>query len=274
LHLWAIHNCANPFANRINTNMRLVVVSLLLAVLAFTSCTPHRKMVYLQDLANQGSTIEISAPEYLLRPGDILHIRVLTLDAESRELFNANVSPMGFGGGMPGNANFFVLGYTVDALGNIVLPVVGNVQVGGLSLAQATQIVQTSIDQYLVDATVDVKLVNFTISVLGEVRRPGQFFIFDNKVTILDAISMAGDLTEFGNRNINVVRRSEGKVTFHNVDLTSRKFLNSDVFFLQPGDLVYVEPTPLKQLGFAQFPFGVIFSAVSTALLLINFMQR
>jgi len=254
--------------------MRLVVVSLLLTVLAFTSCTPHRKMVYLQDLADQGPAIEVSAAEYLLRPGDILHIRVLTIDAESRELFNASVSPMGFGGGMTGNANFFVLGYTVDDLGNIVLPVVGNVQVGGLTLEQANQKIQTNIDQYLVDATVDVKLVNFAISVLGEVRRPGQFFIYDNKVTILDAISMAGDLTEFGNRNITVVRRSENKVTFHTVDLTSRKFLKSDVFFLQPGDLVYVEPTPLKQLGFAQFPFGVIFSAVSTTLLLINFLQR
>lgn len=254
--------------------MKLFTSLFILTILAFSSCTPHRKMIYLQDIANQGPVIEISAPEYLIRPGDILHIRVLTLDAESRELFNASVSPLAMGGGAVGNASFFMLGYTVDNLGNIVLPVVGNVQVGGMNLTQANQTIQTSIDQYLVDATVDVKLVNFSISVLGEVRRPGQFFIYDNRVTILEAISMAGDLTEFGNRNITVVRRSDENVTFHNVDITSRKFMESDVFFLQPGDLVYVEPTPLKQLGFAQFPFGVIFSAISTTLLLISVIQR
>jgi len=253
--------------------MRLFNYLIILAILAFSSCTPHRQMVYLQDVANQGPVIEISAPEYQIRPGDILHVRVLTLDAESRELFNAIVSPIAMGGAT-GNASFFMLGYTVDNLGNIVLPVVGNVQIGGLTLTQANQIIQTTIDQYLVDATVDVKLVNFSISVLGEVRRPGQFFIYDNKVTILDAISMAGDITEFGNRNIKVIRRSNENVTFHNVDLTSRKFMKSDVFFLQPGDLVYVEPSPLKQLGFAQFPFGVIFSAISTTLLLISVIQR
>lgn len=261
---------------RINTafKMRLYIFFFASILMALSSCTPHREMVILQDIANQGNQISINTPDHILRTGDILHVRVLTIDQESRELFNVNAMQMGMGGGISPNAGFFITGFTIDDQGFIELPIAGKVSVGGLTMTQAREALQQSIDQYLVDATVNLKLVNFTISILGEVNNPGMFYIYENSITILEALSMARDMTDFGSRNVTLVRRNNDMVTFHTIDLNSRDFMTSEFYFMQPGDLLYVEPKPIKRLGFAQFPFSVVFSAITTALVVINFLDR
>ena len=169
----------------INIRMKNRLLFLFLVVLA--SCVPHSKMVYLQDQAEQGNFIEVNPTDYLIRPNDILHIRVLSLDKESRELFNFDDSRMttaGYGS----NIGMYIYGYTVNETGDVHLPVVGPVIVGGQTLQQAQQTIQKKVDEYLVGATVSVKMANFMVTVLGEVKNPGTYFVYDNEFTLLDAL--------------------------------------------------------------------------------------
>lgn len=248
---------------------RLLFIFLVLLV----SCVPHSKMVYLQDKSDQGDLVQVSQPQYLIRPGDILHIRVMTLDRESSDLFNLDESRM-TSTATGSNMGLYIYGYSVNQAGNILLPVVGLVEVGQKTVEQAQQSIQQRIDEYLVGATVLVKLANFSVTVLGEVKNPGVYYVYDNDFTLLDLLGMAGDLTDFANRRVNLVRQEASGLKFHTVDLTSRHMVNSELFYLQSGDLVYVEPHKVKRLGFSQFPFALIFSTISTTLLLINFFSN
>jgi len=241
--------------------------------LFLAACAPHREMVYLQDKTNAGDQMEVNPVDYRIKPGDILHIRVMTLDKESREMYNADDARLTTGG-TGSNANFYIYGYSVDSQGFVHLPVVGAVPVSEKSLEEAQLAIQEKVDLDLVGATVNVKMVNFSVTVLGEVKSPGTYYVYDNKFTILDALGMAGDLTEYGNRNVNLVRKTENGLDFHTVDITSRAMVSSEFYYLQPGDLVYVEPQKVKRLGFSQFPFALIFSTISTTLLLINFFNN
>jgi polysaccharide biosynthesis/export protein len=246
---------------------------LYLLLIAFASCAPHREMVYLQDKAGQGNFVEVNPTDYQIRPNDILHIRVLTLDKESREMFNADDSRLTTGG-YGSNMSMYIYGYSVNAAGEVQLPVVGAVNVGGQSLEVAQQTIQKHLDEYLVGATVSVKMANFMVTVLGEVKSPGTYYVYDNEFTLLDALGMAGDLTEYGNRQINLVRKDVNGLRFHTIDITSRAMVASELYYLQPGDLVYVEPHKVKRLGFSQFPFALVFSTISTTLLLISFFSN
>lgn len=241
--------------------------------LFLAACAPHREMVYLQDKTSVGKQLEVNPVDYRIQPGDILHIRVTTLDKESRDLFNAEDARLTTGG-TGSNANFYIYGYSVNPEGEVQIPIVGSVPLAGKTLEEARLAVQEKVNLYQVGATVNVKLVNFSVTVLGEVKSPGTFYVYDNKFTILDAIGMAGDLTEYGNRKVNLVRKGEDGLDFHTVDLTSRTMVSSEYYYLQPGDLVYVEPQKVKRLGFSQFPFALIFSTISTTLLLISFFNQ
>jgi polysaccharide export outer membrane protein len=247
------------------------IILLLLAV----SCTPHNKLVYLQHQAESSDTLMFTKPDYLIKPGDILHIRVLTLDEESDMIFNnEETRGMGSGSGARNNISVFLHGYSVGEDGNVKMPVLGNVPVAGRSIADATRDIEEMVAEYLIDATVVIKLVNFSITVLGEVRRPGNYYIYDNQFSIMDAIGLAGDLTDYGNRKVNVVRQTADGATFATLDVTDSKAVVSEFYYLQPNDIVYVEPHKVKRLGFSQFPFGVVFSAITTTLLLINFFSN
>lgn len=254
---------------------QLSLPGIIMLLLLAASCTPHRKMVYLQHAAAESDTLMFSRPDYRIKPGDILHIRVLTLDEESYLIFNNEESrQLGAGGGARNNISVFLNGYTVKENGAVSMPVLGEVFVAGMTLTETTRFIENAVTDYLIGATVVVKLVNFSITVLGEVRRPGNYYVYDNQLTIMDAIGIAGDLTDYGNRKINIVRQTADGATFATLDITDSRAVVSEFYYLQPNDIVYVEPHRVKRLGFAQFPFAVVFSAISTTLLLINFFSN
>jgi polysaccharide export outer membrane protein len=120
-----------------------------------------------------------------------------------------------------------------------------------------------------------VKLANFNVTLLGEFHRPGKYNIYQDRINLFQAISMGGDLTDFANRNrIALIRQTEKGSKIHRLDLTDKFIIESDFYYLKPNDIVYVEPLKGKQFTFAQFPYAVIFSAISTALLLINYFNN
>ncbi len=243
-----------------------------MVLLLSMSCTPHRQIVYFQDKEKVGDTVEYSLPDYRVKPGDILYVRVMTLEEESYRMFNSDDFTRSTYGGRD-NISVYIHGYTVNELGYIKMPVVGDVKVDGMNISFITEHIQEKVGKYLVDATVVVKLVNFNITVLGEVRRPGNYYIYDNQLTIVDALGLAGDMTDFGRRRVNIVRHTPEGAKFASLDMTDRRSFSSEFFYLQSNDIVYVEPSIAKRLGFADFPFAVLFSAITTTILLLNYIN-
>lgn len=244
---------------------------LLLSLSVLYSCTPLKKQVYLskgnfkEEINNSNITTS-----YKLQKGDMLYVKVQTLDEKTYKLFNSEW----IGNSSRNELSVFLEGYTLNDSGSIELPIVGNNLVEGLTLAEAQEKIQKSLSVYLLDAKVVLKLVNFKVTVLGEVVRPGTYKIFDNSINVLEAISLAGDMTVFGNReNILVLRKSQGNKHEY-LDITDVNSINNEYFQLMPNDVVYVQPTIAKTLGFKEFPFAILFSSITTVIVLINFLSK
>lgn len=227
---------------------RLILLSLA-AVLAAACSAP--KIAYLEDIGD-GQTVQIANVKNIrILPEDKISILVNSRDPLLSNLFNLPFITRQFGSIDKGSAySQGVSGYTVDSEGNINFPVLGQVHVAGLTRQEIAAKIKGELEgQNLVkDPVVTVEFLNLTVSVLGEVQRPGRFSIDKDRVTILDAIGMAGDLTIQGRReNVLVQRETGGKTTLYRVDLTKGSELYaSPVFYLQQNDVVYVEPNAMK----------------------------
>jgi polysaccharide export outer membrane protein len=251
------------------TDMKIRFIFLSLVLLC--SCVSHKSLVYLQDIGDVGDVVGINLTEYVIKTGDILHLRVQSLDKDVESIFNT-ISP-GATAGAGTRSNLYLQGYTVNSSGVVNVPIVGEVLFAGKTIEEARKTLQQGIDEYFVGATVMIKVLNSNFSILGEVSRPGVYDMFSDKFSIMDALAMAGDLGEFGNRQVSIWRRGETELEHKTIDLTSRDVISSEWFFLQPGDLVYVEPVKQKRTGFATFPFGILFQSITTGVTLFYFFK-
>jgi len=133
--------------------------------------------------------------------------------------------------------------YTVDNNGEIILPMLGKVKVAGLTRVEAIEKIRSELGQYIKDPGVNINFNNFRVSILGEVARPGSFIMPTERVTVLEALGMAGDLTIRGVReNVMLIREVDGQKTIHRLDLTKQNTLNSPYYYLAQNDVIYVEP--------------------------------
>ncbi len=229
------------------------------------SCTNKKKIIYFQGPVPS----EVKNYNIIFRPDDILSIKVVGIDAEAVKPFNLPVisdqQTGGYSSGIPSPP-----AYIIDQDGNIDIPVVGKVKVAGLTKIQCVEFLKEQLKPYLNKPTIIVKLVNFKITVLGEVKTPGTFTIPNERVTLIEALGIAGDLNISGIRkNVLVIRESEGKRTETRVDLTSKELFNSPVFYLQQNDIVYVEPNRTR-INSAQFNTGYASIAISAISLLVT----
>ncbi len=218
-----------------------------------TSCVSPKSIVYFQGDSARYSSQEISQKYVpLIQPNDILSIVVGSLNAEATEVFNtpnlfttASTNYSSTGGG----ARVQPLGYLVDTDGTISVPLVGKIKIGGLRTTDAADTIRTRISSYLKEPTVIVRNLNFKVSVLGEVKSPTVYVIPDEKITLPQVLSLAGDLTIYGNRkNVLVIREENGKREYARIDLTSREIFDSPYYYLHKNDVVYVEPVKSKML--------------------------
>jgi polysaccharide export outer membrane protein len=171
--------------------------------------------------------------------------------------------------------SLFINGYTVSDSGYVEVPVLGRIPVVDMTVSQATDAIRERAGRYLKDATVIVKLISFRYSVIGEVARPGTFTNFNSQLTVLEAISNAGDITDYGNRKKVLVLRPDGQgTTTFRLDLTSRDILTSEGFFLLPNDIVYVEPIKSKTFRINSPTFSLVLSSITTLILVLNFIQK
>lgn len=260
-----------------NTHFKKLSVFIGVLLIGFMtfSCVPQRKMMYLQAESSQDTTSQFvneRSLSYLVQPGDNLYIKVVSLDEKTAYLFNPMERTQG--GGNINDQSIYLNSYTVNDEGHIEFPLAGKIYVQNLTTEQIKETIQSVLDEYLKETVLIVKLVNFNLTMLGEVKRPGQFKVYKTEINIFEAIAMAGDLTDFADRKeVVIIRQTKTGSETITVDLERANILSSDYYYLKPNDMIYVKPLKIKQYGFATFPYALIFSTISTALLLINFFK-
>jgi polysaccharide export outer membrane protein len=242
-------------------------------LVAFSSCVTQRKVEYLRDSdKNIKSFKEAELGDYKLKPNDELYIQINSLDEAAANVFSNEKQELYLGSIQPYGAS--LISYTIDKQGYLLLPVIGKILVKDKTLSQVSQALKDSLNHILNQPIVSVKLVNRYVSVLGEVRNPGHFAFSQEKLTIYDALGLAGDITEYGNRNnVILIRNTDGDNLRINVDLTRSDILASEYYNLRPNDIVYVKPLRNKFWGMREFPFGILFSTLTTGLLIYNIFK-
>ena len=207
----------------------------------FISCGSKQDIVYFQNVDSVGSSKAITQFNPTIKPDDMLTIVVSALDQDAVKPFNLATITFSGDGQQVNRAT--QQSYLVDANGNIEFPVLGSLKLAGLNRNQATTLLTDLLKEYIVNPIVNIRTVNFKVTILGEVSSPGSFTIPNERITIIEALGLAGDMTiQAERKNVLVVREENGKKTYHRVDMTSEDVFNSPVYYLSQNDVIYVEP--------------------------------
>jgi polysaccharide biosynthesis/export protein len=226
-------------------------LQLVLCVLLLSSCVSRQEIVYFQGLEQAGERLEKNTEKDLkIKPNDLLTISVAAPEKEAAVPFNLTVA--GALGGLESSLSLQgreqMQTYMVNQEGAISFPVLGEIKVAGLSTRQLSTELKDQISEYVQDPIVNVRIVNFQVSVLGEVNRPGTFDVRDENLSLPKALGLAGDLSIYGKRdNVLVMREQNGKKVYEYLDLTDPETLNSPFYYLQQNDVVYVEPNSAQR---------------------------
>ena len=256
---------------------QLLLLSLLIAL--SSSCVHQRDLISFREaqFPTQPEAI-LNSLELKIQPEDLLQITVHSFDKLAASPYNLTDSNSPQGGGMmqqsssTGSSNQLelFLGYFVDREGYIDFPVLGRIQVGGLTLVEAKQKILTLLLPQLTDAVVNMRFLNFKITITGEVNHPGIIRLSNQRVTILEALGHGGDFTPYANRtNVLLIREKDGQRTYTRIDLTKADLFTSPYFYLQQNDVLYVEPIQAKVATVAD-PFSRAISYSSGLLAIIT----
>ncbi|MCF8369879.1 MAG: polysaccharide biosynthesis/export family protein [Bacteroidales bacterium] len=241
---------------------------LLLLVIIASSCVPIKKRVYLQvDQADSTKKYSLdNTPSYKLQTGNNLYVRVVSVDEEVSAYFNFG---MGTAGNVYYDAAVYLNSYSINDSGFVELPFLGDIYVKGLTLEQTKSVVQKEIENYLNNTMVVVRLVNYNVTVVGEVARPGQFKIYQDRINIFEVLSLAGDMTTFAKREeVVLVRKTETGSIIKRLNVLDDNLLESEYFYIMPEDILYVQPLKGRNFAFEAFPYTLVISSISLMLAL------
>ncbi|WP_242604870.1 polysaccharide biosynthesis/export family protein [Flavobacterium subsaxonicum] len=266
--------CTLP-SRKTNSSLQMIkkIGLLIVIIFAFSSCAPRKKMAYFQNIADVSSD---KLYETKLQADDLVRIMV-DAPAPNQELaapFNlTTLSPTASGG-----TSVTTEGreYLIDKNGEISMPLIGKVKLGGLTRDEALLKITGEISKYVTNPIINLRLMNFKVTVLGEVNSPGSYPIGTERITLPEALALAGDLQITGLRkNIMIIREVEGKKTYGFVDITNADFMNSEFYYLTQNDLVVVEPNRMRRNSSAiGRELSIVVSAVSLIVTIITFATR
>jgi polysaccharide biosynthesis/export protein len=244
-------------------------------LLLITSCVTQKDVEYLQDKTKTSKTFsEAQIDDYRLKPNDELYIQISSLDEPSANIFSGSGTQQSLYLSTIEPYGASLISYAVDKEGYVLLPVIGRISVKDKTTVQVSDEIKEALSKILSQPVVSVKLVNRYVSVLGEVKNPGHFAYAQDKLSILDAIGLAGDITDYGNRETVILTRNEnGKNIRIPVNLTRSDVLASNYYYIRPNDIVYVKPLRKKFWGLREFPYSVIFGTITTALLIYTVVK-
>lgn len=225
------------------------------------SCASRRDVVYFQDTGNFETLVDNSKATTKFKVDDLVSIHISSIDPEASIPFNL------FRGASEGGFGAEQVDYLVDQDGMIDFPVIGKLKIEGLSPDEVRKLLREQLSEYLKDPIINIRLRNFTVTVLGQVARPGTYPVVGEQISILEAIGLAGDLTLRGVReNVLVIRDFNGTKVYTRIDLTSKNIIKSPVYYLTQNDVVYVEP---NSAGIKETSIGPSTTLIVTVLLSI-----
>lgn len=249
--------------------LRKVCVLTLLGVLTFSSCVSHKKMLLLKnvEMVNQNTSVEYQNERnlsYRIQPGDNLYIRAINIiDERNSGALNGETGRAY----MSSDASIYLQSYTVNKDGCIDYPLIGLVNVKNLTVEETKYKLEKELAKYLKETALMVKLSNFDLTVIGEVQRPGKYRVYQSEINILEALSLAGNLSNFAKTsNVKVIRQTDQGSQVFTVDIGKADLLSSPYYYLKPNDIIYVEPLKLKRWGFTSFPYSTVLSIISLGL--------
>ena len=233
--------CAGIFLNLHVSN--LLPGFALFLFLGMSSCAPAKTSTYFADLpdATLVKLPDMARPDLTIMTDDMLEIKIVGANEITTQVFNT------FGGISASGVASSAPVYTVDRNGDIELPYIGKIKAAGLSKEELKEKLKKEIAPYLKDLMINIRFTNFRFTVLGEVRLPGSYIFPSDKVTVLEALGQAGDMTQYAIRdNVRVIRDSSGKREVGKVDFTNKDIFNSPFYYLQRNDVVYIETNKNK----------------------------
>ncbi len=271
------------FTNRAN----LIQLFSFVILIGQFSCISYKKLNYFGTESEAEAKIyhEIDKPQdYIIKTNDNLYVSILTSNPELNAIYNpavpANISTLGgTTGGTSTNygspESQYLNGYMVNKEGHIDLPIIGKILVDGLTLPEAEDKIKLRATEFLKEPAVKVKLLSFKVTVLGEVTRPGIYYNYNVSFTILDAISLASGNTDFSNiTKVRVLRQTPAGLIAYRMNLQNYEFLSSEAFYIQPDDVIYVEPAKYKNVGLKAPVVTLILTTVTTVLLIASFIAN
>ncbi len=245
----------------------LSVIALALQI----SCKSTKNITMFQDMQkeNFANVMLNQPPIHVIKPFDNLYVNILTLDQNVNGLFNPSMS------GSAANSNTaytygtpagqHINGYRITQEGIITLPILGEINLMNLTLEEAQKKIKTKAEEYLKEPTVHVKLLNYKVEILGEVVSPNQYYNYEGTFNILEAIAVANGITLYADlKNVIVTRKEGDKINSYKVNLTNDSFYDSEVYYLQPNDIIYIPPTRLKKRSSNNSTFSIILSTITT----------
>ena len=231
-------------------------INLLLLLLLFASCS-NNKLLF----KNIPENLSIAMPDAIITNGDILDINIASLNRESTLIFSQNSNNNNWSHNLETR---IIDGYLVDSSGYIEMPIVGSIKASGLTCFEFSEFLKISLKEYVLNPSVRTKILNFRVSILGEVNRPGTFNVINQNISLTELISTAGGFTNNANPSkILIIRDANNEIETRYVDLTSYEFINSEYYFLKQNDEVYVKPDKAS----LAFDFGILRNIGSIALL-------
>ena len=249
----------------------LFIISFL--IFTVSSCVTSSKLTYLQNEGERNDSIKTVTPTtYKIMPFDNLFIRVMTPDPKLADMFNT--IPATVTGLSMTEQSADMLSYVVDGEGYIRIPYAGRIMVAGKTLDAVTDEVEIILKGYISDAAVTVKMVNNYVSLLGEFKLPGKYPIYKEQLNVFQALAMAGDLSDFSNRQeIQIIRQTPNGNLIKEFNLNDRSIMASEFYYVMPNDVIYAKPMKGRFLHLNEFPYTIILSALTTFVLFWNVIQ-
>jgi polysaccharide export outer membrane protein len=247
---------------KIKNIFQSVVVLFLLGCMF--SCTPQKKIVYFQN--NAGNTNDTSAFEMKLAIGDIITVDLYTINPDAFPGIGISKDRAT----IVDNRSAYEKGFTIDKSGKVILPYIGEVMLQGLSVPQARDLITQKFKAFLDEPVIVVKKLSFKVSIVGEVQKPGLYYVPNERITLIEGLALAGDVANFADRtNIKIIRQTANGSIEIPIDLTDQSSLVGAAKYLYPDDVVYVAPSRKKAFSQISVASG-IFTSIVTSLVLIG----
>jgi polysaccharide biosynthesis/export protein len=250
-----------------------IIISGLILIFA-SGCVSRKKTVLFQEIISDTVNVP-NPPEYLVQIGDVLYIKVQSMDEKASAFITGDASNQSSNNGSQiSEQSLYYNGYEVGPNGTIRLPYIDSFFVCGMTTDQIASMLTDSLAPFIKETLISVKLGSFRVCVFGEVQNPGTYLFYRTHVSVFDVIALAKPTEFYNATNVVITRQVKDKrIQIERIDLTTSNILSSPFYYLQPNDQIYVEPLKVKKYGFSTFPYALLLSTLSTIMLIYTIFK-